>query len=224
MKADNLTGAHSMSNKLSYRIVAGTLLAAAALVTSMSSSAQQPSGSATTPPQATGQPRPQRPQILTQEERDQFRQRMQAAKTPEERAKVRDEMRVAVEQRAKEKGITLPQRSMHGGGWHQRADQGKSDGTKPDSTRQGARSPRRIIDQLFTKEEHDQFRKRMQDAKTPEERAKARDEMRKAIEQRAKEKGVELPKRPMRGPHGPRGAGDGASKDGSAPSATPPKP
>ena len=206
-----------MSNKLSYRIVAGTLLAVAALVTSMPSSAQQPSASTATPPQATGQQRPQRPQILTQEERAQYRQRMQAAKTPEERAKVRDDMRTAVEQRAKEKGITLPQRPMHGGDRHQRAEQGKSDGA-----RQGANSPRHMMDQLFTKEEHDQFRKRMQDAKTPEERAKARDEMRKAVEQRAKEKGIELPKRPMRGPHGPRGAGDGTSKD--APAATAPKP
>ena len=64
----------------------------------------------------------------------------------------------------------------------------------------------------------------MQAAKTSEERAKLRDEMHKTTELRAKEKGIELPKRPMRGPQhdgqgGPRG--DAAGKDGSAPATTP---
>lgn len=216
-----------MLNNLSRRIAASTLVTAAALITSLPAGAQQAAGSAATPPQATAQQRPARPQLFTQEEHDQYRQRMQAAKTPEERAKLRDEMHKATEQRAKEKGITLPQRPMHKGDRDHRKEQGKADGTGPDAGKQGARPSRQVMDQLFTKEEHEQYRQRMQAAKTPEERTKLRDEMHKATEQRAKEKGIELPKRPMRGPHhdgkgGPRGAGDAAKKDGSAPATTKP--
>jgi hypothetical protein len=208
-----------MLNSLSRRIAAGALVTAAALITSMPASAQQAAGSSATPPQAAGQQRPARPELFTPEERDQYRKSMQAAKTPEERAKLRAEMHKATEQRAKEKGITLPQRPMH-------QSKSKADGSGADAGKQGARPSRQAMDQLFTKEEHEQYRQRMQEAKTPEERAKLRDEMHKTTEQRAKEKGIELPKRPMRGPHshdkgGPRGAGDAAKKDGSAPAATP---
>ena len=215
-----------MLNSLSRRIAAGALVTAAALITTMPASAQQAAGSTATPPQTTGQQRPARPALFTAEERAQFRQRMQAAKTPEERAKLRDEMHNATEQRAKDKGVTLPQRPMHQGDREQRKEQGKADGAAPDGAKQGARPSRQMMDQLFSKEEHDQYLQRMQGAKTPEERAKLRDEMHKTTEQRAKEKGIELPKRPMRGPQhdgkgGPRGAGDAAGKDGSAPATTP---
>jgi len=104
-----------MLNSLSRRIAAGALVTAAALITSMPARAQQAAGSTVTPPQTTGQQRPARPALFTDEERAQFRQRMQAAKTPEERTKLRDEMHKATEQRAREKGITLPQRPMHRG-------------------------------------------------------------------------------------------------------------
>lgn len=208
-------------NSLSRRIAASALVTAAALITAMPAGAQQPAAGTATPPQAAGQQRPARPELFTAEERAQFRQRMQAAKTPEERAKLRDEMHKATEQRAKEKGITLPQRPMHGG---PRAEHRKMDGAKADGTQQGARPSRQVMDKLFTKAEHDQYRKRMQEAKTPEERAKLRDEMHKATEQRAKEKGIELPKHSMRDSHGPmrgpRGADNAPSKDGSAPAAT----
>ena len=97
-----------------------------------------------------------------------------------------------------------------------------STATPPQTT--GQQRPARPA--LFTAEERAQFRQRMQAAKTSEERAKLRDEMHKTTELRAKEKGIELPKRPMRGPQhdgkgGPRGAGDAAGKDGSAPATTP---
>ncbi len=215
-----------MLNSLSRRIAAGALVTAAALITSMPASAQQATGSTATPPQTTGQQRPARPALFTAEEREQARQRMQAAKTPEERAKLRDEMHKATEQRAKEKGVTLPQRPMHQGNGEQRKEQGKADGTGPNGAKPGARPSRQMMNQMFTKEEQEKYRKQMQEAKTPEERAKLRNEMHKATEQRAKEKGIELPKRPMRGPQhdgqgGPRGAGDAAGKGGSAPATTP---
>ena len=56
-----------------------------------------------------------RAQLLTQQERDAVRERMQNAASPEERAKIRDEMRALVEKRAKEKGITLPPPGERGG-------------------------------------------------------------------------------------------------------------
>ena len=59
-------------------------------------------------------------------------------------------------------------------------------------------------EQLFTEQERADYRKRMQDAKTPEEREKIRSDMRTQAEARAKEKGITLP--PPRGPHGPKPA------------------
>lgn len=211
-------GVNIMLNSLSRRLAACTLISATALITSVPVGAQQATGGTATPPQATGQQRPSRPELFTPEEREQYRQRMQAAKTPEERAKLREEMHKATEQRAKEKGITLPQRPMHGGPRADR-DKDKADGATGGSAQTGARPSRQMMDQLFTKEEHEQYRKRMQEAKTPEERAKLRDEMHKATEQRAKEKGIELPKHPMRGP---RGGDSATSNNGSAPATTKP--
>jgi hypothetical protein len=64
-------------------------------------------------------------------------------------------------------------------------------------------------EQLFSQQERDDYRKRMQEAKTPEERAKIRDEARALADARAKEKGITLPE--PRGPRGP-GPGPGAPK------------
>ena len=113
------------------------------------------------------------PQLLSAEERDKFRERMRAAKTPEERTAVRKEMRGAMEQRAKDKGV-MPPRGPEG-----RSGTGK-DGGRP---------------QLFTPEERTQYRDKMRAAKTPEERAVLRKQMRELTEQRAKEKGITLPQR-----------------------------
>ena len=55
--------------------------------------------------------------LITPEERTAMREKMQAAKTPEERQALRTSMRTEMEKRAKEKGITLPERK--GGHQHQ---------------------------------------------------------------------------------------------------------
>ena len=69
--------------------------------------------------------------LLSGTERQQFRDKMHAAKTPEERTQARNEMRSTVEQRAKERGITLPEhRSRHGKG-----------GPRGDSPAPGANPP-----------------------------------------------------------------------------------
>lgn len=59
--------------------------------------------------------------LMSDAERQQFRDKMHAAKTPEERQQARNDMRATLEQRAKEKGITLPEprgRHGHGQGGH----------------------------------------------------------------------------------------------------------
>lgn len=48
--------------------------------------------------------------LMTPEERTQMRAKMQAAKTPEERQAIRKSMRAEMQKRAKEKGMTLPDR------------------------------------------------------------------------------------------------------------------
>jgi len=48
-------------------------------------------------------------QLMTPEEQTAFREKMQNARTPEERQKLAETNRAEMEKRAKEKGITLPQ-------------------------------------------------------------------------------------------------------------------
>lgn len=55
-------------------------------------------------------------QLMTPQERDAMREKMKAAKTPEERQALAAGMRTEMEKRAKEKGITLPDRHSHMGG------------------------------------------------------------------------------------------------------------
>ena len=58
-------------------------------------------------------------QLMTQQERNEYRTRMRAAKTAEEREQVRKEHHEQMKARAKEKGVTLPDeppaRGMGGG-------------------------------------------------------------------------------------------------------------
>lgn len=151
--------------------------------------------------------------LLTSQERDAFRQQMQQAATPEDRQKIRDAHRATVEQRAKEKGVTLaqPQYGPRGPG-----AQGGPGG--PGAGPRGQNGP---YAQLFTQAERDQFREKMHSAQTVEDRMKVRDEMHAMAETRAKEKGITLPQ-PGQGRHGPgHGYGPGPNR-GPAQSTTPP--
>lgn len=55
-------------------------------------------------------------QLMTPEERDAVREKMRAAKTPEERQALMAATRTEMEKRAKDKGITLPEHRGHGMG------------------------------------------------------------------------------------------------------------
>jgi hypothetical protein len=54
-------------------------------------------------------------QLMTPEERMEHRRKMRAAKTPEERQKLRAEQHEKMKQRAKEQGKTIPETPMSGG-------------------------------------------------------------------------------------------------------------
>ncbi|MSQ53260.1 MAG: hypothetical protein EXR28_15400 [Betaproteobacteria bacterium] len=151
---------------------------------------------ATLPAQAQPEPakgvpasRAQLESLLTPQEREQFRDKARAAKTPEERSEIQKQMRATVEQRAKEKGITLPQ-----------GRPGQREGRRDSDSGRAA---------LLTPEERTQYRDKARAAKTPEERAEIRKQMRATMEQRAKEKGVT----PPRGPEGR----PGSDKEGRRP-------
>ncbi len=116
------------------------------------------------PERAQREPRGDRPQLFSPEERQQFGQKMKNAKTREEREALRKEMRAAVEQRAKEKGIALPNRT-------ERSED------RPQLTRQ----------------DHQQFQERWKNAKTPEEREALRKEMLATVDQRVKDPGSARP-------------------------------
>lgn len=151
----------------------------------------------TAPPAATaGGGAPPRP--LTTEERDRFRKEMAGAKTAEEREKVRAEHRALIEQRAKEKGVTLPPQGM--GPYGAGGGNGRGNGQR--------------YAQLMTPEERQQFRSQMLSAQTPEERQKIREQHRAVMQQRAIEHGMTPPD--ARGPGVSRG---GPAGGGPAPAA-----
>lgn len=160
------------------------LIAVASSTVAATVSAMEPGPQAQASGPSADRARPNhRAQLLTPEERTQLRERMKAAKTPEERAALRKEMHAAVEQRAREKGVTLPE--------HGRSRTG---------------SP---VAKLLTPEERTQFRERMKTAKDRGERQQVGKEMHALATQRAKEKGITLPEHGRRGPRsGPR---DGAA-------------
>ncbi|MCC6474321.1 MAG: hypothetical protein IT514_11310 [Burkholderiales bacterium] len=108
--------------------------------------------------------------LFTPEERAAWRDRSRNAQTPEDRARIRQEYRAQLEQRAKDKGIALAQRG------EERRGQERS-GTALS---------------LLTQEERTRIRERMRSAQTPQERAALHSETRALIEQRAREKGIEL--------------------------------
>jgi Spy/CpxP family protein refolding chaperone len=151
--------------------------------------------------------------LMTQQERDAFRKQMEQATTADERQKVRDAHRAMLEQRARDKGVTLagpgygpggPGGDGRGPGYGPRGPGG------PGGPGAGPRGDG-PMSQLFTQAERDQMRDRMHAAQTTEERQKLRDEFRLLAEVRAKEKGITLPQ-PGQGPRGGHRHGPGGQQ------------
>lgn len=142
----------------------------------------------------SGQPRMYGADLMTPQERDAYIEKMRAAKTPEERVKLRDEHRIEMQKRAQERGVTLPEPRGPGAG-------------KGPAGAPAKGQPRRSQlygDEFFTPEERKAFFDRMKAAQTPEERAKIQAERRATAEARAKEKGVTLPPPPAPAPGAPK--------------------
>lgn len=72
--------------------------------------------------------------LMTRQERTQYRARMRTAKTPEEREQIRKEHHDLMKQRAKERGINLPdEMPARGGGMGPRGGMGPGSGMSPGS-------------------------------------------------------------------------------------------
>jgi Spy/CpxP family protein refolding chaperone len=100
---------------ISRHALAAITVAAVLGATAVPAAAQQPpaAGATKAPADAPAKGTPRQSQLpgdelFTPEERRAFFDRMKAAQTPEERAKIQAERRATAEARAKEKGITLP--------------------------------------------------------------------------------------------------------------------
>jgi len=137
-------------------------------------------------------------QLMSEQERTEHRTKMQSLKTREEWERYRLEHHKKMQQRAKQKGITLSEMPPpRGRGMGPGAGRGMAYG--PDYGWQ-----------LMTEQERVEHRLKMQGLKTSEEREKYRLEHHKKMQARAKEQGVALPEVP---PQGGRGMGRGPGRD-----------
>jgi len=130
-------------------------------------------------------------QLMTEQERDQYRTAMRALQTEEERTAMRAKHRKEMRARAKEQGVELSEMQGPGG------PRGRGAGAGKEGRVRGR--------DLMTPEERAQRREEMRSKVSPEERERARIEHHERMKERARERGFELPDEP--GPR--RGAGQG---------------
>ena len=140
-------------------------------------------------------------QLMTQEERDQYRIAMRALKTEEERAAMRARHHVDMLERAQEQGFELSDLPGPGGGRGGAGPRGEGGAARGEGRGQGrGRS-------LMTAEEREQFRKEMRSKTTDEEREQLRKENHEKMRERARERGIELPDQPRHRGGGGQGQG-----------------
>ena len=84
-------------------LIAAAIVSSAVLATSLSANAQTPKSV-----QAQSQPRIYGSQLMTTQERKEYRQQMRVLKTQQERDQLRSEHHNKMQERAKERGVTLP--------------------------------------------------------------------------------------------------------------------
>ncbi|MFN3553639.1 MAG: hypothetical protein ACK4UL_11070 [Novosphingobium meiothermophilum] len=111
-------------------------------------------------------------QMLTEQERQQFHQRMRNATTEQERQRVRAENQEMIRERARNFGVDAPFGP-------ERAGSGQRDGY--------------YLAQALTEQERLQFHQRMRNATTEQERARIRTEMQTMARERARDMGVDVP-------------------------------
>jgi hypothetical protein len=118
-------------------------------------------------------------ELLTSEENSQYRAKLRAANTAEERDKVRNEYQALMQERAKERGVTLIDRP---------ARKGREGFTRAGRDAKGNKS--------MTVQEKAEYRSRLQTAKTPEERDMIQKEYRELMQERSTKQGATPPQQP----------------------------
>jgi hypothetical protein len=103
---------HSMNRTIQTLLIAITATAMGMAAAGVSQAAEQQPA----PPAAKKAPAIYGSQLMTQQERNEYSARMRAAKTPEEREALRAEHHNAMQARAKERGVTLPEQPPTGAG------------------------------------------------------------------------------------------------------------
>jgi len=144
-------------------------------------------------------------QMMSEQERDQYRTAMQALQTEEERAALRKSHQKAMQSRAREQGVEL----RDGAGPRGRERMGAAGNNEQRGRGRG----------LMTAEEKKQQHTKMRSATSPEERERLRNENHEKMKKRAHEVGEELPDKtnPRGGPDNKgqgkgQGQGRGASR------------
>lgn len=135
-------------------------------------------------------------QLMTPQERMDYRAKLRAAETAEERDRIRREHHEQMKERAKAQGITLPDEPPpRGGGMGPGGGMGLGPGMgAPHGMR---RSGNGIYgSRLMTPQERTEYRAKLRAAKTAEERGRIRREHHEQIKERAKAQGITLPDEP----------------------------
>jgi len=141
-------------------------------------------------------------QLMTPQERTEYRARLRAAETAQARERIRREHHEQMKERAKAQGITLPDEPPpRGGGMGPGGGMGSGAGMARGMGRSGGMI---YGSQLMTPEERSEFRAEMRAAKTTEERERLRRDHHEQMKERAKMRGLTLPDEPP-----PRGGGMG---------------
>lgn len=111
-------------------------------------------------------------QMLTQEERQQWRERLRSASSEQDRMRIRNEYQSRVRERARDLGVDAPFGPQRDGA-------GNRDGYQ--------------LAQMLTERERLQFHERMRSAGNDRERARIRTEMQTMARERAREMGIDMP-------------------------------
>ena len=111
-------------------------------------------------------------QMLTQQERQQLRERVRSAGSEQERNQVRSEYQNTIRERARDLGVDAPFGPQRDGA-------GNRDGYQ--------------LAQMLSEQERLQFHQRMRGAGSEQERARIRTEMQTMARERAREMGIDLP-------------------------------
>lgn len=117
-------------------------------------------------------------QLITREEREEFRNKMRSANSAEERQQIQQEQHERMRSRAEERGLSMPNDPPADGGLKTQ------------------KQDRVYGSQLMTQQEREEFRNKMRSANSAEERQQIQQEHHERMKLRAKERGLNMPDNP----------------------------